>query len=155
MVEAAGAAGLRGCSGACAGGSRWVPAALPPRVPFPADARPRSLAPGANPALWLSWHGPRRCPPWVPTRGRGHGAQHRAGPEAGGLVASPAFPWSVWLGSWALPEGKGFCVGIRVPGISAVGFRTRRGRGQACNQPRGLCLRGTLRPPTLAAGEGG
>lgn len=29
-----------------------------------------------------------------------------AGPEAGGLLASPAFPSSVWLGSWALPDGK-------------------------------------------------
>lgn len=93
---------------------------------------PQMRGPGAwprepTPRFGVAGTGPRRCPPWVPTQGRGHGAQPRAGPEAGGLVASPAFPWSVWLGSWALPEGKAFCVGIRVLGNPAVGFRARRG----------------------------
>lgn len=68
-VEAEGAAGLRGCSGALAGGSRWVPEALPPRVSFPADAGLPAPGPGSLPRPGVAGPVARRCPPWEPTRG--------------------------------------------------------------------------------------
>lgn len=41
-----------------------------------------------------------------PLRGHGRCAQPLSGSGAGGLVASPPFPSSVWLDSWAPLEGK-------------------------------------------------
>lgn len=110
-VEAEGAAGLRGCSGALAGGSR-----LGTRGPAAASILPcRCGVTGAWPREptppWRGWPGGTE----VPTVGTHAGVAvlavvalslGLAGPEAGGLLASPAFPSSVWLGSWALPDGK-------------------------------------------------
>lgn len=69
-----------------------------------------------------------------------------AGPEAGGLLASPAFPSSVWLGSWALPDGK------PARGVPRR-YQSVRGnlRWGSASVPsagrRGLCLRGCRRIP--------
>lgn len=41
-----------------------------------------------------------------PLRVHGHCAPPRSGPGAGGLVASPPLPSSLWLDSWAPIEGK-------------------------------------------------
>ncbi|MEJ1277750.1 hypothetical protein NN561_008668 [Cricetulus griseus] len=123
---------------------------------------PGSL-PGALAWLALGHGGAHRG---IPRGGRGRGAQPGAGPESGGLVASPAFPSSVWLGSWALPEGKparGVPRRYQSPGNLRWAFVTRWGRTQACSQPR-RAVSTRLREDAahrrteasrLAAGEGG
>lgn len=160
-MEAEGAAGLRGCSGALAGGSRWVPEALPPRVSFPADAGLPAPGPGSLPRPGVAGPVARRCPPWEPTRGS------RSWRSAWGwlVLKQEAFlrhlPFLRLFGLVLGPcqtvsRPEVFRVGISQSGKLEVG-ECKRALGGAAGAvfTRLQEDTGTPRPPRLAAGEGG